>query len=49
MVIYEWGDYKYLGKITSEEDPSLPVSLTSARVQGASYTPCLAEDIRVYI
>ncbi|KAI0319773.1 lung seven transmembrane receptor-domain-containing protein [Amylostereum chailletii] len=24
MVIYEWSDYKYLGKITSEEDAYLP-------------------------
>ncbi|VDB85278.1 unnamed protein product [Peniophora sp. CBMAI 1063] len=24
MVIYEWGDYKYLGKVTSEEEEWLP-------------------------
>lgn len=26
MVIYEWKDVKYLGKVTSETDDSLPVS-----------------------
>ena len=28
MVIYEWSDYKYLGKVTSKEDDFLPVSVT---------------------
>lgn len=28
MVIYEWNDVKYLGKITSASDDTLPVSET---------------------
>jgi hypothetical protein len=28
MVIYEWTDVQYLGKITISEDDSLPVSLS---------------------
>jgi hypothetical protein len=27
MVIYEWRDVMYLGKVTSNEDDSLPVRL----------------------
>jgi hypothetical protein len=27
MVIYEWKDYQYLGKVTSETDDYLPVSV----------------------
>lgn len=27
MVIYEWNDYQYLGKVTSETDDYLPVSI----------------------
>jgi hypothetical protein len=27
MVIYEWKDYQYLGKVTSETDEYLPVSI----------------------
>ncbi len=30
MVIYEWKDYQYLGKVTSETDDYLPVSVHSA-------------------
>ena len=36
MVIYEWKDVKYLGKVTSETDDSLPVS--DARVAASQPT-----------
>lgn len=38
MVIYEWGDYKYLGKVTSEEEEWLPVctSFPSDRAERVS-------------
>ncbi len=32
MVIYEWKDYQYLGKVTSETDEYLPVSVCAAQV-----------------
>jgi hypothetical protein len=32
MVIYEWKDYQYLGKVTSETDEYLPVSIHAAQV-----------------
>jgi hypothetical protein len=31
MVIYEWKDYQFLGKVTSETDDYLPVSVRAAR------------------
>ncbi len=31
MVIYEWRDYQYLGKVTSETEEHLPVSVVLRR------------------
>ena len=33
MVIYEWEDYQYLGKVTSETDEYLPVSSNAVQVR----------------
>ena len=33
MVIYEWEDYQYLGKVTSETDEYLPVSINTVQVR----------------
>jgi hypothetical protein len=41
MVVYEWRDANYLGKITSMTDDSLPVSLTFiCLILQDSYTIC---------
>lgn len=47
MVIYEWSDAKYLGKITSTTDESLPVSQMLHSVP-ANLGVSLAEIIRLY-
>jgi hypothetical protein len=33
MVVYEWEDYQYLGKVTSETDEYLPVSSNTVQVR----------------
>lgn len=40
MVIYEWSDYQYLGKVTSEIDEYLPVSFGVSPVPQPVHTPC---------
>ena len=40
MVIYEWSDYQYLGKVTSEIDEYLPVSFSVSPVPQPVHTPC---------
>lgn len=45
MVIYEWGDYKYLGKVTSEEEEWLPVCTPRGSNANATYRRVPAEDI----
>lgn len=40
MVIYEWGDYQYLGKVTSEVDEYLPVSFCVSPAPQPVHTPC---------
>ena len=39
MVVYEWKDVKYLGKVTSETDDSLPVSDADVAVSTAHLWP----------
>lgn len=42
MVIYEWGDVDYLGKVTSATDEGLPVSMLchccSERIQASEHS-----------
>ena len=40
MVIYEWSDYQYLGKVTSEIDEYLPVSSSVSPIPQPVHTPC---------
>ena len=40
MVIYEWSDYQYLGKVTSEIDEYLPVSFCLLLVPQRVHDPC---------
>jgi hypothetical protein len=40
IVIYEWNDYQYLGKVTSEIDEYLPVSLCTPPVPQRVHDPC---------
>lgn len=40
MVIYEWKDYQYLGKVTSKTDEYLPVSARSAQYPRHAHKPC---------
>ena len=49
MVIYEWKDVEYLGKVTSNADELYPVS-ASIGCEGLSVTrPCVAQDIRLHV
>ncbi|SRR6266702_4718771 len=48
MIIYEWCDYKYLGKVTSEIDEYLPVSFCTSGFAARSYT-LLAEDVCMHL
>jgi hypothetical protein len=49
MVIYEWRDSQYLGKVTSMIDDTLPVRISQASRLSALHVLPLAEDIRVHI
>jgi hypothetical protein len=40
MVIYEWKDYQYLGKVTSETDEYLPVSVHAVLYSLHTHEPC---------
>jgi hypothetical protein len=40
MVIYEWKDYQYLGKVTSKTDEYLPVSVRAAQYPRHTHEPC---------
>lgn len=42
MVIYEWADAPYLGKITSEEDDYLPVSTNHLPIRSIEFSSALA-------
>lgn len=53
MVIYEWNDVKYLGKITSTTDDTLPVSEHSRNANRTSACPSflkqyIAENVCMY-
>jgi hypothetical protein len=50
MVIYEWRDVAYLGKVTSETDEGLPVSaLLSSSRTSTRLNLWEAENLRMYI
>ena len=49
MVIYEWGDYKYLGKVTSEEEEWLPVCALSLNASNAAQRRDPAENICLHL
>lgn len=49
MVIYEWRDYQYLGKVTSETEEQLPVSVVLRRQPRHAHVPLLAEDVCMYL
>jgi hypothetical protein len=40
MVIYEWKDYQYLGKVTSETDDYLPVSVHAVQYPRYAHELC---------
>lgn len=44
MVIYEWADAPYLGKITSEEDDYLPVSTNHLPIRSTEFSSALAQQ-----
>jgi hypothetical protein len=46
MVIYEWKDYQYLGKVTSKTDEYLPVSIVLP--SGRNTLICLASRRHMY-
>jgi hypothetical protein len=48
MVIYEWGDYHYLGKVTSEIDDYLPVSIRAMPVLAKRALMSLVSRKRMY-
>ena len=50
MVIYEWKDMQYLGKVTSYVDDMLPVS-ADAIEYNTGHVTCviIAEDLRLHI
>ena len=47
MVIYEWKDYQYLGKVTSKTDEYLPVSIVLP--SGRDTLICLASRRHTYV
>ena len=49
MVIYEWKDYQYLGKVTSEIDDYLPVSIAPCENPTTRSCALLAENVRLYL
>lgn len=49
MVIYEWKDVEYLGKVTSNADDPYPVSAT-VRCEGVSVTRTwVAQDVCLHV
>ena len=49
MVIYEWGDYKYLGKVTSEEEECLPVCTLLLNASNVPHRRDPAENICLHL
>ena len=50
MIVYEWADMQYLGKVTSVNDESIPVSdirLLALKPMPQVYT--MAENLRLHV
>jgi hypothetical protein len=49
MVIYEWTDYRYLGKVTSETEDYLPVCGLPLTRSNNIHAVAVAENVHMHV